>query len=353
MKIHEICVYSIDKRCMYEESGCDRLHAKCTSQWQVKDGDSWCNLRNFHSKEIEDAFEDVSIDKVKISVLNPAQMGNSAREMIKILGTNTWEVDFDSETLNSLKSPVKSLKIRRLSTQSAAVSKSKKATTYEWYFEDPQKKWVKYSDVDSLKKVHLAVPIKSAEIEENYMKFSTTPMTFSNSRYQYQLDFTTMMQTNQQTGTRRPVRRRPVKKHSAKSVLSGKNEDLPSNWEIMKKTDKLVVVPLDTSNQEYRDVVSRVLLSLPQVRVATVKRIQNPYLWRPYKNKQELLSLSYSGNERLNIQRLFHGTKAKYVDNICRENFDWRLHGTNSGHKYGKGTYFSNRSVQIKFCLKI
>ena len=34
--------------------------------------------------------------------------------------------------------------------------------------------------------------------------------------------------------------------------------------------------------------------------------------------------------------QLFHGTKKLVVDAICRNNFDWRLSGTN-GAMYGQG----------------
>lgn len=350
MKIPEICIYSIDNRCKYEDSGCDRLHAKCTSQWQLQVQHNWYNFRNFHSKEIEDAFEDASLDKHNISVLNPAQMGKSAREMIRILGTDPWQVEFESMTLRNLKSPGKEMDVRRLSTHSAAESKSGKATTYEWYFLDAQKIWIKYGLVDSLGKVHLSVHIKSAEIEENFIKDPHTPLTFSSSQYQYQLDFKAMTQKNMTTGTIRPVRRRPIKKLSVKPVPvpipTEKKKDLPATWGPMKETDTILQITLNESSQEYRDVLSRVLITLPGIRPAAIKRIQNPFLWIAYKNKQDELSLRYGGNDKLNIQQLFHGTKREHVDKISKENFDWRLHGSNVGQSFGRGTYFSNRFVK-------
>ena len=41
-----------------------------------------------------------------------------------------------------------------------------------------------------------------------------------------------------------------------------------------------------------------------------------------------------------NEKQLFHGTSPGVVDSICKQNFDWRLHGQN-GTKYGKGSYFA------------
>ena len=40
-------------------------------------------------------------------------------------------------------------------------------------------------------------------------------------------------------------------------------------------------------------------------------------------------------------KELFHGTKPKIVDSICKENFDWRLSGENVGTLYGQGSYFA------------
>ena len=40
-------------------------------------------------------------------------------------------------------------------------------------------------------------------------------------------------------------------------------------------------------------------------------------------------------------RQLFHGTKAEYVDAICRQNFDFRLSGQSYGTRYGKGSYFA------------
>ena len=41
-----------------------------------------------------------------------------------------------------------------------------------------------------------------------------------------------------------------------------------------------------------------------------------------------------------NEKQLFHGTSPDVVDAICKQNFDWRLHGQ-TGTKYGKGSYFA------------
>lgn len=344
--IPEICVYSIDKRCAYEDKGCLRLHAKCTTQWQVLKDSNWYNFRNIHSREIEEAYEDVTKDKVRITVLDPKKMGKSAQGMIKILGTEQWEADFETMTLRSaiFKGSLSgSMNIRRLSTQSAAVSKSSKATAYEWFFLDANMKWIKYGEVDSLGKTHLIASVKSDKIEQNFCLDPSVPLAFKNSKFKYLLDFTEMKQKNLDTGRERPVKRRPLKKQSTRPNVRDNDEDLPSNWDKMKGSDTMVQVTLDVSSQEYLDVISQVHVTLPGAEVVTVKRIQNPYLWRPFKIKQAELSIKYGGVSFLNIQKIFHGTKAEHVDTISHENFDGRLYGSNAGNAYGKGAYFSNR----------
>ncbi|XP_071553114.1 uncharacterized protein [Panulirus ornatus] len=351
--IPEICVYSIDKRCAYEDKGCLRLHAKCTSQWQVLKDSNWYNFRNFHSKEIEDAFEDVTKDKGKITVLDPKKMGKSAQGMIKILGTEEWEADFQTMTLRSTMfkgSLSGSMNIRRLSTQSAALSKSAKATTYRWFFLDSNGKWIKYGEVDSLGNINMIPSLSSDEIEHNFCLDPSSPLAFKNSKFRYLLDFTEMKQKNLETGKERLVRRRPLKRESTRPNVRSSDEELPSNWDKMKETDLMLQVTLDVLSQEYRDIISLVHLTLPSAKIVTVKRIQNPILWRPFKYKQTALSLKYGGDSHLNVQKFFHGTSAEHIDSICRENFDWRLYGSNVGVAYGKGAYFSNSApVSLKY----
>ncbi|XP_033102427.1 uncharacterized protein LOC117105410 [Anneissia japonica] len=42
--------------------------------------------------------------------------------------------------------------------------------------------------------------------------------------------------------------------------------------------------------------------------------------------------------------QLFHGTTEESVDDICRENFDFRLSGTRAGAVYGQGAYFARKA---------
>lgn len=352
VRIAEICVYSIDNRCSFEDRGCQRLHAKCTSQWQMMHTSNWFNFRNFHSKEIEDAFEDVSKDGVQLSSIDPTKLHNAGREMFKILGNDEWQVDFETMVLKMKNSPDISYTIRRLSTQSAAKSKSAKATTYAWYFLDIKNEWVKYGEGDTSHN-HSVSSITSEEIEKQYVTDKCTSIKFNTSQFTYTLDMEAMQQINLDTQNVRPVRRRPVKKLSTKPQKRGPiNQDFPSLWDRMKSTDTMVLVTLEPSCKEYQDVMKQLLITLPTKRAVSIKRVQSQYLWRPFKNKQNELSIKYGRDDKINVQKLFHGTREEHVNDICKENFDWRLHGTNVGQLYGRGSYFSNSAAFAnKYCV--
>lgn len=362
VEVPEICVYSIDNRCSFEDRGCLRLHAKCTSQWQVLYRSAWCNFRNFHSIEIEDAFEDVNQSGVQLTPVNPSKLGSAGKDMYKILGNDLWEIDFEQMRVKNINSTNVSYKIRRLSTQSSALSNSSKATTFVWYFLDTNKKWIKYGENDSTQNNENISSIISDEIEKYFCSNGSPQLKFNTSKFQYILDIKSMQQTNLVTKTVRLVRRRPVKKVSTKSQnlehqggfgpqKDAVNRDLPPFWDAMKSSDTMRIVTLENSSKEYSDISHLLLLTLPGRRTRAIKRIQNPFLWRPFKNKQLELTLKYGSAKTLNIQRLFHGTREEYVESICKENFDWRLYGTNVGHKFGRGSYFSNSAaVASRYC---
>ncbi|XP_068218015.1 protein mono-ADP-ribosyltransferase PARP11-like [Palaemon carinicauda] len=362
VEVPEICVYSIDNRCSFEDRGCLRLHAKCTSQWQVFHKSVWCNFRNFHSIEIEEAFEDVTQTGVQLTPVNPSKLGNAGKDMFKILGNDLWEVEFEQMWVKNLNSPNITYKIRRLSTQSAALSNSSKATTFVWYFLDVNNKWIKYGENDSTKNTENTSSITSEEIEKCYNSNRLDQIKFSTSKFQYILDMESMQQTNTVTNNVRPVRRRPLKKFTIKQENpkhqvglrtpgNPVNQDLPPLWDSMKTTDPMRIITLENASKEYNEISHLLLLTLPGKRAQAIKRIQNPFLWRAFKNKQHELTLKYQSGNSLNIQRLFHGTREEYVESICKENFDWRLHGTNVGQMYGRGSYFSNSAaVASRYC---
>ncbi|XP_018424918.1 PREDICTED: poly [ADP-ribose] polymerase 12-like [Nanorana parkeri] len=68
-------------------------------------------------------------------------------------------------------------------------------------------------------------------------------------------------------------------------------------------------------------------------------RVQNPSLWQIYQWQKDQMKKKNSGIE-VDERQLFHGTDNANIDAICRDNFDWRICGTN-GTVYGQGSYFA------------
>ena len=60
------------------------------------------------------------------------------------------------------------------------------------------------------------------------------------------------------------------------------------------------------------------------------------------RKKENMLAVKAGSQNRIppNEKRLFHGTSPENVEAICRQNFDWRLHGKNAT-VYGEGSYFA------------
>lgn len=73
--------------------------------------------------------------------------------------------------------------------------------------------------------------------------------------------------------------------------------------------------------------------------VVSIDRIQNKALWEGFQWQKNLMKTNNSGCTPAE-RKLFHGTDSKYIDAICRNNFDWRLCGAH-GTAYGQGSYFA------------
>ena len=58
------------------------------------------------------------------------------------------------------------------------------------------------------------------------------------------------------------------------------------------------------------------------------------------RKKQNMRLIAGRNRQAVNEKNLFHGTTPDSVEAICKQNFDWRLHGKNAS-KYGEGSYFA------------
>ncbi|XP_069168087.1 protein mono-ADP-ribosyltransferase PARP12 isoform X2 [Procambarus clarkii] len=345
VQIPEICVYALDDKCHNAIKGCRYLHAKSLFHWQFEKGSKWYNFRIFQSKVLETAYQDVSKDNVQIPPFDPIKGGSYATELLNIFGTGSWAADFKDMSCK-VSSESNKLKIRRISTRSAGESKSPKSTVYNWYFHDEQGKWIRYGQVDSLRKLEFICSTTNDDIEKQFLSDPLSSMVIStcNSKFQYCLNFKEMTQTNLQTKKIREIRRRPsLDTRQKKSTPDSNQNCLPSHWQAMAASQTHVLVALDPTTTEYQKVMGLLRLTLPTASVQKIQRLQNPYLWQQLENKKDFLSRSYDENQ-LNMQEVFHGTDSSKIDKICKENIDWRQ-GTTTNQDFGKGNYFSNSAA--------
>ncbi|XP_068236331.1 protein mono-ADP-ribosyltransferase PARP12-like [Palaemon carinicauda] len=340
--VPEICVFSVDDKCLNKKSGCRYLHAKSLFHWQVEKGEKWYNLRVFQSKKLETAYRDPYQGSVEVPAIDQSKLEDHSKELLKVLGTNTWKADFQSMTMVDRD---RTLKVRRLSTQSSTVFKHPKATVFEWYCQDDQGKWIKIGKGDVTGRQHHICNISSEDAEKQYLSDPLSSMLICTDEDRYKLEFSRMVQVNMLTGEEREIRRRPAGLAYQKKpdIPDDQQSSLPSHWSPMPGDQTHLLEQLDAGSNEYLDVASRVRLTIPTVFIVSIKRLQNPYLWRLLQNRKAELCKRYDENQ-LNMQKLFHGVNPGDTNIVCKENFDWRLRDTGK-QEFGIGTYFSNSAA--------
>ncbi|XP_045555871.1 mucin-2 isoform X2 [Salmo salar] len=142
------------------------------------------------------------------------------------------------------------------------------------------------------------------------------------------------------------VRRRPVFVSTADSRTnrtcnSSQNfRDVPGFWDKSAIPDigYKTVSPCQNS-EEYQKVQALFNKTMRGFQITSIERVQNRDLWEVFQWKRNLMKKNNGGKNSKELY-LFHGTDPKHVDAICRDNFDWRLCGTN-GTVYGEGSYFA------------
>ena len=342
VKVPEICIYSIVNKCKFNEEGCERLHSKCTLQWQFRKNGDWYNFREFHSKELENSFQVPNDDYIPLSQLDLERLDRDSQKLATVLGTGVWVADFISMTIENFDT-TEVLDIRRLSTHSSAVSRSKRATVFDWYYRNDAGKYVKYDDLELEEDISSA-DVSSASIEAKFVGNNSTYKFMCNDE-KHEINFKTMLASNLSTDGKRPVRRRPAHWNSKSEMVEepeNVSDKFPTYWSPMSEDCVVDKVNLDSSSKEYSDICDFLKKSLPEVNIAQINRYQNPHLWTAYTNKRNFIGKK-NGTKEVDELYLFHGTNPTNIDNIVFQNLDWRLHGTNIGHKFGKGAYFTSR----------
>ncbi|XP_078084096.1 protein mono-ADP-ribosyltransferase PARP14-like [Mustelus asterias] len=143
------------------------------------------------------------------------------------------------------------------------------------------------------------------------------------------IDFNKMKENDSQ-GNVMDVKRR---------LLEGAIAELPANWSNM-RNEEILIVPLQSSTTEYKDVAEAFTKSCHPIIVDIVKidRVQNCKLWQSYSVNKEAAERKNPG---LNVEQiLYHGTTKEISDKVNKTGFNRSFCGRNAT-SYGKGTYFA------------
>ncbi|XP_035604913.1 protein mono-ADP-ribosyltransferase PARP12-like isoform X1 [Oncorhynchus keta] len=224
-------------------------------------------------------------------------------------------------------------KVRRLATVSSLDQpEAVLATKWAWYWEEEDECWNAFwsSTMEDLERVYSDPSLGSV-------------FEFTAGRHTYEVNLEDMIQSNKSSHTLRWVRRRPIF-NSAIDVqraicTSNTNTSIvPPYWDQSRLPGiGFERVMLSSSTGEHEDIKALFEKTVVGFQIHTIERVQNPALWKFYMLQRDQMKSSLTS---INEKQLFHGTDSKYVDSICRDNFDWRICGKN-GTSYGKGSYFA------------
>ncbi|KAM9401900.1 uncharacterized protein ACWYII_027154 isoform 3-T3 [Salvelinus alpinus] len=310
---NEICLFFVKGDCKQGEK-CWRVHFKMPYKWEVNNGQTWSALPE--NEVIERDFCD------------PSKIHSEGSERVQFnsMSRGLWEV-------------------RRLSTVSSVTQPTYVLTTeWAWFWEDEYGKWVQYA---SVKEMHRLSSITSEDLEKRYQEDQSAVVKFVAGQQSYELSFRDMTQKNKTYGTVRMVRRRPVFVSTVDAQAARSRRNGPRNFRAVPGSwDKSAIpdigyktVTLLSSDRDYQKVQELFNKTMRCVQITSIERVQNRDLWEVFQWKRDLMKKNNGGQNSKELH-LFHGTDPKHVDSICRDNFDWRLCGTN-GTVYGEGSYFA------------
>uniref|UniRef100_A0A8C8EM01 Poly [ADP-ribose] polymerase 12-like n=1 Tax=Oncorhynchus tshawytscha TaxID=74940 RepID=A0A8C8EM01_ONCTS len=318
---NEICLFFVKGDCKQGEK-CWRVHFKMPYKWEVNGGQTWSALPA--NEEIERDFCDPS----------------------KIHSEGSERVRFDSMS-HGLRD------VRRLSTVSSVTQPTYVLTTeWVWFWEDEYGKWVQYASImffsyKSQKEMHSLSSITSEDLEKRFQEDQSAVVKFTAGQQSYELCFRDMTQKNKAYGTVRMVRRRPVFVSTVDAQAARSRRNGPRNFRAVPGSwDKSAIpdigyktVTLLSSDRDYQKVQGLFNNTMRGFQITSIERVQNKDLWEVFQWKRDLMKKNNGGQNSKELH-LFHGTDPKHVEAICRDNFDWRLCGTN-GTVYGEGSYFA------------
>ncbi|KAL2093804.1 hypothetical protein ACEWY4_011116 [Coilia grayii] len=323
---NEICLYFIHRGCSFKDK-CIRVHHNLPYKWQCleSDGVTW--------KDLPDQ------EKIEKAYCNPAMDKSPGNLSVSFL------------TMTHLDSPV-----RRLSTASSVTKPPHfiLTTEWRWYWKDDQGGWNEYGV-----KGHgpAVASVTSETLETAYLCSSDSELSFDAKEQQYTVFLKEMYQQNKKYKTKREVRRRPCfqdvqtkLKCESSETSSPSSADVPSHWDQTAQPNfSYKLVPVSASSDEFEKVENLFKRTMASSTVQSIRRIQNPSLWKVFQWQKESM-LGRSGGQDVGERLLFHGTDPSLLEPICDQNFDWRMCGVH-GTAYGKGSYFArDASYSHSYC---
>ena len=119
--------------------------------------------------------------------------------------------------------------------------------------------------------------------------------------------------------------------------------DYPDNWDDMGPEEEVKLSLLDplTEDEEYERVINQFKLTLPDVEVLKIERVQNKILWKRYYNRCQLMR--NFNTAYLRDELLFHGTRQNKPELIYRGGEGFNMHFSRKG-LWGRGNYFAVNS---------
>ncbi|XP_052576855.1 zinc finger CCCH-type antiviral protein 1 [Peromyscus californicus insignis] len=304
----EICQDHLYKGC--QQSSCSKNHFHLPYRWQVCIANAW--------KDFQD------MENIEKAYCNP---------QAEIILVGKHQINFQKMTCDSYL-------IRRLSTPSsvAQLAKSVFSTTWLWYWKNEFNQYVQYGEE------RIGQP--SSNISSPYLEsfFQSCPrgvVPFQAGSQSYELSFQGMIQTNIASKTQRQVVRRPV----FVSLKDVEQRRRGSDLQPVMPQPKISTIPssgyelleLNSQDVEYVKISELFKASMKHFNIAKIKRIWNQNLLETFERKTLMMK---NKNEML----LFHATCRAHVDYICKNNFEWILHG-NRETRYGKGNYFAKEAI--------
>ncbi|XP_031237434.1 zinc finger CCCH-type antiviral protein 1 [Mastomys coucha] len=315
----EICPDHLYKGC--QQSDCNKSHFHLPYRWQLFMFTTWMDFQDMES--IEQAYCD---PKVEIILIEKHQ------------------INFQKMTCDSFR-------IRRLSTPSLGKNppNSVFATKWLWYWKNELNEYIQYGDESPS---HTISDINSTYLESFFNFCPRGVLPFHAGSQNYEISFQGMIQTNIASKTQRHVVRRPVFVSSEDVVQKRRG---PDHQPVMPQADVLTLysppqrntstVPpneyefleLHSQDKEYFTISELFKASMKHFKIVKIKRIWNQKLWDIFDRKKQKM-------KNKNEMQLFKAACHNHVDYICKNNFEWILHG-NQETRYGKGNYFAKEAI--------